>query len=145
MDFVSAGDFTRVPGEAGVALPAAEPTPFGRGVLEELYLPDPSLLKEGFAPDEMLVIGGNSFGYPLCMSLAQGDRGAIYYFDLQQRAGWSDAQFRSMFSALSPDLVTGYLEPRQRGELPEKPERLLHYYRIADDFSEFLTRCEPLA
>ena len=140
--FIRDGDFSRVPGEEGVSFDALEPTPFGGGVLEFFLDPDPQGMAY-FEDAEMLAIGSNGFDYPTCISLGKADRGSIYYYDHQQRALWPDEQFRSMFSNLAPG-IESYLAQRKAGTLPSKPEELTCFFKIANNFSEFLERCEPM-
>lgn len=141
--FIRAGDFSRIPGPDGVSFSLLEPDPFGGGGVLEFFL-EPNPREIGYFEDvQMLVIGSNTFDYPVCMSLQEECRGSLYYYDHEQRALRDDAWFRMMFENLAPS-IERYLEQRREGNVPPKAEGMESFYKIAESFSDFLAGCVPV-
>ena len=128
-----------------IVCPCMEPTPFGNehwingfhdaGEVRRL-------LTSMITPRNMVTIGWGHFAKYTCLSIAGIDRGAVYALDGEFRVYWSDEEFHERFNAMGDD-IREYLERRRDSELPEKPDAYDSLYLLADNFDEFLSRCQP--
>ena len=139
---------------AGVRIDAVcsirELTPFGDEVLTEYFygffefdrgynsLSESNAMAEG-AP-AVIPIASAPFGSQIFLFVSGERKGEVYYYDGQQRALWSDEQFKIMFSNLAPE-IKNYLKLRQAGELPKKHSAFTNFYKLADTFTEYLESC----
>jgi hypothetical protein len=131
--------------------PISEPTPFGdEATIETFY---------GFMSDERrlddLYYNSDLFeGAPVAIPIAEGGfgsriflfvsgelAGGVYFYDGENRCFWPDDQFYSMYENLSFK-IQAYLDLRKNGELPQKPEGMENFYRVADDFTSFIESCK---
>ena len=126
------------------SFPLQEPTPFGNGVIEDIYFPQIEELKDDeFFEMGLMWIGENSFGDGLFLSFREKDFGSIYYFEHDNRCFWKDELFYKMFSNLDEGIVE-YLQKRRDGKIPKKEEEYESFYFVAGSFEEFLTVIEVL-
>ena len=130
--------------------PVSEPTPFGdQASIETFYgffdsghgynsLNENSALSDG-APT-LIPIASGYFGSQVFLFVSGKLEGQDYFRDGQGRAAWPDDQFERMFSNLAPD-IKSYLKLRQEGGLPDKAGEFLHFYKLANTFTEYLEAC----
>ena len=67
----------------------------------------------------------------------------VYFYDIQNRASWTDDQFDTNFPNLHPE-INQYLQMRARGELPQKEDKFQHFYLVSNSFSGFLKNLRPI-
>ncbi|MCO7226696.1 SMI1/KNR4 family protein [Pleionea sp. CnH1-48] len=130
--------------EPSYSFPLKEPTPFGSGVIESLFVPVAEYLAEDeFFELGMLCIGNNMFGCGVYLSMREEDFGAVYYWDHEQRCFWEDEVFYRMFPNLSEG-IANYLELRKKRKVLQEGESLVSFYKAADSFVEFIDCWEPM-
>lgn len=121
-----------------------EPTPFGishnvAGFHEAdvVY----RMLDSQIAPRNTIVIAiGNLKQYTL-LSVAGIDYGSVYALDSEFRSRWDDEKFYRRFPNLAAE-IKEYLELRRSGRLPEKHDTYGSLYHVANNFDEFLAKCQ---
>ena len=128
----------------GYSFPLKEPTPFGDGIIEDMFLLNSEDLKDDeFFEMGMMWMGENVFGDGLFFSFREKDFASIYYFEHDNRCFWKDELFYETFPNLSDGIVK-YLQKRRDGEVPEKEEGYENFYLISDSFEEFISLVEVL-
>ncbi len=65
------------------------------------------------------------------------DLSQVYIFDPQYRYSWDDDKFYNMFPNLHP-AIKQYLDLRKKGQLPTKKKGFENFYKISDNFNDFL-------
>lgn len=130
-----------------------EPTPFGQVALPEIIfgffnnrntthdIRRNTQISEGWPV--AIPFAADGFGNWFYLYLGSDNtQSKVYFYDIQNRAAWSDEQFHALFQRLDPEIIN-YLELRTQAKLPRKEEGLEDFYLVSETFLDFINGLKP--